>query len=200
VQVVAAEDTRVGRKLLSLCGITGPQVIAFHQHSGAREFTAVVKTLEEGKDVALITDAGTPAIADPGSLLVAHVVEKCPSVSIVPIPGVCAATTALSVSGFPADQFTFIGFPPHKGRDAFFKMCAEVSSERTTVLYESPHRILKTIADVARFCDPTQKIMIGRELTKQFETIYRTTVSELPSLDIKEKGEFVLVICRKTTT
>jgi len=172
-------------------------LIAYHQHSDDRRTSEVLSMLVQGKSLALVTDAGTPGISDPGGKLVEGIVSKLPEVVIVPIPGPNAAIAALSVSGFPADAFLFLGFPPHKkGRRAYFERVAE--NEDTVVFYESTHRIMKTLVELAPLIDD-RRICVGRELTKLHETIYRGTAAEvteqLKSTSIK--GEFVIVLAPK---
>jgi len=145
--------------------------------------------------LALVTDAGTPGISDPGGKLVEEVVVHFgDELKIVPIPGPSAVMTALSASGFPADRFVFLGFPPHKkGRNKFFDMMA--LQGHTTIIFESTHRIIKTLNEIDKRL-PNKKIIVGRELTKIYETIYRGTTSKVINQieDSSKKGEFVIVI------
>ena len=148
------------------------------------------------KNGCVVTDAGTPAINDPGSYLVSEALKAIPDLKIVPIPGANAGIAALSISGFPTDEFVFLGFPPHKkGRQTFFKNISEIES--TVVFYESKHRILKALDNLEKLSSlGSRQIMIARELTKQFETIYRGTLAEI-KLKLTEKnllGEFVVVV------
>ena len=191
--LIAAEDTRVTGKLLIRLNIVRPLVSSF-QHSPTKNFEKVLATLTDGLTVALVTDAGTPGISDPGGYLVSQVRAKLPDCQIIPIPGPNAAATALSISGFSADQFLFLGFPPHKkGRQTFFKELAE--SKYTVVIYESPHRILKTLAQLP----PERQIFVARELTKKFESHYFGTPVEIAEKYISEleRGELVVVISAK---
>ena len=191
--LIAAEDTRVTGKLLTRLNIVRPLVSSF-QHSPTKNFEKVLATLTDGLTVALVTDAGTPGISDPGGYLVSQVRAKLPDCQIIPIPGPNAAATALSISGFSADQFLFLGFPPHKkGRQTFFKELAE--SKYTVVIYESPHRILKTLAQLP----PERQIFVARELTKKFESHYFGTPVEIAEKYISEleRGELVVVISAK---
>ncbi len=197
--LILAEDTRVTRVLLDRYNIK-KEILIYHQHSGFKKIEHIIELLREGKNLSLVTDAGTPAINDPGSFLVKEALKAIPDLKIVPIPGANAGIAALSVSGFPTDEFVFLGFPPHKkGRQTFFKNIAEI--ERTIVFYESKHRILKALADLEKFSEVGgRNVMIARELTKQFETIYRGTLAEIkPRLTDKNLlGEFVIVINRKS--
>ena len=196
--LILAEDTRVTKVLLDRYNIK-KEILSYHQHSDFKKIGHIVELLKEGKNLALVTDAGTPGINDPGSFLVKEALKAIPDLKIVPIPGSNAAIAALSVSGFPTDKFVFLGFPPHKkGRQTFFKNISKI--EDTVVFYESKHRILKALDDLEKFSDiGSREMMIARELTKQFETIYRGTLTEIkPRLTDKNLlGEFVVVINRK---
>lgn len=193
VELILCEDTRVTKKLLTKLEITTPTA-SFHQHSSEKELQDILDRLAEGTSMALVTDAGTPGISDPGGKLVEAVVQQLPNVSIVPIPGPSALITALSVSGFPSDKFVFLGFPPHKkGRNGYFDRLSE--QDGTIVLYESTHRILKTLDALSeRIGD--RALMVGRELTKMHETLYRGTADAIiDQLQTSStKGEFVIVI------
>ncbi len=195
VDYVLAEDTRVAMKLLSHYKIETP-CISFHQHSDDKKRNQIFQKLEEGKSLALISDAGTPTISDPGARLVFSLREKMPNLKIVSIPGPSAITTALSMSGFKADKFVFFGFPPKKRkRKKFFEQVSQ--AEFTAVLYESPHRILKTLEDLKDFDAIREKdICLCREMTKIYETVYCGKIFEvLKSLKSDTiKGEFTIVI------
>jgi 16S rRNA (cytidine1402-2'-O)-methyltransferase len=193
VDVVFAEDTRVTKSFLSKLGIK-TTVKRYDHHSHDRQIGIVKEELEQGHNVAYVSDAGTPGIEDPGGKLVETVSLDMSDVSIVPISGPSAIITALSVCGFPADKFVVMGFAPKKkGRQAYFDSVAK--STITTVLYESTHRIKKTVAEIADR-QPDRKIMIARELTKKFETILRGTADELNNVigEKSIKGEFVIVL------
>ena len=196
--LILAEDTRVTRVLLDRYNIK-KEILSYHQHSGFKKIDHIIDLLKQGKNLALVTDAGTPAINDPGSFLVKEALKAIPDLKIVPIPGPNAAIAALSISGFPTDEFVFLGFPPHKkGRQTFFKNIAKI--ERTIVFYESKHRVLKAMENLEKFSEiGDREMMIARELTKQFETIYRGKLAEIkPKLTEKNLlGEFVVVINRK---
>lgn len=200
--LILAEDTRVTRILLSKYGIDKP-MLSYHQHSRIQKVNEITDLLKDGKTLALVSDAGTPGINDPGNFLIQQILKEFAGLpadrqelKIVPIPGPNAAITALSVSGFPADKFVFLGFPPHKkGRQTFFKKIGE--TEETVVFYESKHRILKALTELVNLSNVgSRPIMVARELTKQFETIYRGTASEILEQFSKTKvlGEFVVVI------
>lgn len=197
---ILAEDTRVTKVLLDKYDIQ-TRMINYHQHSGFQKIEYIIELLKEGKNLALVTDAGTPGINDPGNYLVMKALEALPDLKIVPIPGPNAAIAALSVSGFPTDKFAYLGFPPHKkGRQTFFKKIAEI--EETVVFYESKYRIMKALEELKEFSDiGDRKMMVARELTKQFETIYRGTADEIMLKLNSNKdnllGEFVVVISSK---
>ena len=192
VDFILCEDTRVTKKLLDHYNIQKP-LISYHQHSDYKKDREIKDLLDGEKNLALVTDAGTPGISDPGNMLIAELLKN--NVTIVPIPGVSAIATALSICGFPTDKFLFLGFPPHKNkRQKFFKEA--VSHEFTTAFYESGHRILKCLKELKEYADPKCKIMIGRELTKQFETVYRGTIDEIMENMKDERGEFVVIISK----
>ncbi len=196
VDIILCEDTRVTSKLLAVFGIE-KSLMSFHEHTDERKMMDIIKLLEEGKKMALVTDAGTPGISDPGNKLVERVKEKGTNskeqIVIVPVPGASAVTTALSISGFPTDKFLFLGFPPHKNkRQKFFKEVA--ASEYTVVFYESSHRIKKCIQELVEFVGGDREVCICRELTKKFESIYRGKISAIANMDIPDKGEFVVVV------
>ncbi|MBI1754687.1 16S rRNA (cytidine(1402)-2'-O)-methyltransferase [Candidatus Azambacteria bacterium] len=192
---IVAEDTRVTKKLLNRYDIRKP-LFSLHARSPRREFEKVVEMVERGERVALVTDAGTPGISDPGAFIVSLVRERCGEKAIVPIPGTSAVTAALSASGIPADEFLFLGFLPHKkGRQ---KLLDEIAAtKRTVVLYESPYRIQKLLAELTKRT-PKRHIVIAREITKLFEEIAAGTVEEtalrMEKGEISGKGEFVVVL------
>ena len=196
--LILAEDTRVTRAVLVRYNIK-KEVLSYHQHSDFKKIDHIVQLLKEGKNLALVTDAGTPAINDPGSYLVSEALKAIPDLKIVPIPGPNAAIAALSISGFATDQFVFLGFPPHKkGRQTFFKNISKIES--TIVFYESKHRILKALDNLEKLSQlGDRQMVVARELTKQFETIYRGILAEIkPRLTYKNLlGEFVVVINSK---
>lgn len=191
VETVFAEDTRVARKLLSHLGIQ-KNIVAYHEHSTPRQIEKIVELLKTG-DAALVTDAGTPSISDPGSRLIAALAGA--DVTIVPIPGPSALSTILSVSDIDVSEFLFLGFPPHKkGRQTLFKRVA--ASNVPVVLFESPHRIHKTFAELMSACGPQRKCVVGRELTKLYEDIFRGTIEDAAGYFVGEKarGEFVMIV------
>jgi 16S rRNA (cytidine1402-2'-O)-methyltransferase len=194
--VILCEDTRVTRKLLQKYEIEKP-TISYHQHSGAMKAEKIFELLEEGKHLALVTDAGTPGVSDPGSELVRAVRERFGgAVSIVAVPGPSALAAAISIAGAPAAEFLFLGFLPHKkGRQTLFREIA--ASERTAVFYESPHRIIRSLEALAELA-PEKQITIARELTKIHEEVLQGTAQELLRLlqddPQKQRGEFVVLV------
>ena len=175
--IVLCEDTRVTKRLLERHAIVNKQLSAYNEQKSGVAAEKVIAWLEEGKNVALVTDAGTPGISDPGALLVQKVREALPEVKVESVPGPSALTAALSVTGVSADEFLFLGFLPHKkGRETLFKEIA--ASERTVMFYESPHRILKTLESLTKFA-PAKKVTIVRELTKIHEEVKSGTSAEL---------------------
>lgn len=248
VDLIVCEDTRQTLKLLNHYNIQKP-LVSYFQHSRLSKIEYIVEQLAQGKNVALVTDAGTPGISDPGGKLISQLISssvrqfetekligreatETNKLIITPIPGPNAAIAALSVSGFPADRFIFMGFPPHKkGREKFFKEVAE--AKYTIVFYESTHRVLKTLKELSlRGVPPSgttkqsrgeqlssdgiaalpstfrercwvarndkKQIVVCRELTKQFESIYRGSAEEiikiLESDRNNQKGEFVVIV------
>jgi 16S rRNA (cytidine1402-2'-O)-methyltransferase len=201
VDLILCEDTRITQKLLNHFNIK-TRTLSYHQHSKLKKIKYILELLRKGKNLALVSDAGTPGVSDPGNKLVEEVSKSLDDqVKIVPVPGVSALTTAASISGFPMDRFLFLGFPPQKRkRKKFFEEV--VNSKYPVVLYESPYRILKTLNELKMVNDKLS-VVVCRELTKKFETVYRGTIEEV----IKEiedqptggriKGEFVIMLKSK---
>jgi len=195
VDFVLCEDTRVSKKLFDHYNIS-KTLISYHQHSDEKKIGEIKKLLSDGKKLALITDAGTPGISDPGNKLIEELLTTNPDLGITIIPGASAVTAALALSGFPTDKFIFLGFPPHKNkRNKYFKELAEY--KYTVCLYESSHRITKTLNELIEVLGSKRRVVVCRELTKKFETIYRGTAGGMTNMSIKEKGEFVIVINNK---
>ncbi|MDP3982237.1 MAG: 16S rRNA (cytidine(1402)-2'-O)-methyltransferase [bacterium] len=193
VDVILCEDTRKTSKLLSRYSIE-TSLLSYHQHSREEKMKRVLTLLQEEKNVALVTDSGTPGISDPGNELISFLLFQDTFLRVIPIPGASAVTALASVSGFPMNAFLFLGFAPHKkGRKTFFKKAME--SEHSVILYESPHRIIKTLQEM-REIDGERQMVVGRELTKQFETIYRGSIDQVFEQVQKGiiKGEFVLAV------
>jgi len=193
VDVIAAEDTRVTKKLLSHFDISTP-TISYREQVHQRVANKILSLLKEGKNVALVTDAGTPGISDPGERLVQVVRDAEYEIRV--IPGVSAITAALSISGGDVSQFLFTGFPPvKKGREKFFEKIAQ--SNAPVVIYESPHRLIKTLTNIDKTFEYKPRIQVFRELTKIFEEFVEGSPEELIDFFIgseKIRGEFVLVI------
>ncbi|MCL6268981.1 16S rRNA (cytidine(1402)-2'-O)-methyltransferase [Sansalvadorimonas sp. 2012CJ34-2] len=195
VDVIAAEDTRHTSRLLNHFGIRG-NLVACHDHNERSRSEQIVQRLQGGESVALVSDAGTPLISDPGYHLVNAVREA--GIKVVPVPGACAMVSALSVSGLPSDRFFFEGFLPAKGAGRR-KRLAELSDfPHTWIVYESPHRIMDMLVDMDGELGGDRKIVLARELTKTFETVLSGTVSELQEIltsdENQRRGEFVVLI------
>lgn len=186
VDLIAAEDTRRTAKLLAHYDIQKP-VVSLREHNETRESGRLVARLTAGENIALVSDAGTPVIADPGAGLVEA--ARTAGIRVVPIPGVSAVATALSAAGLPADQFLFLGFPPASGQDRerWFEELA--ASRRTTVFYEAPHRIERTLTDAPEYL-ANRPIVVCRELTKINEELVKWD----NTATIKPLGEFVVVV------
>lgn len=197
VDTILCEDTRMTQKLLQKYDIKIP-TLSYHSHSGLAKVEKIFELLEAGKNLALVSDAGTPTISDPGVLLVSQVKEKFgDTVAIIPIPGPSAVIAALSASGLPSSDFLFLGFLPHKkGRETLFKEIA--LSKRTVVFYESPHRILKTLESLKKHLGDERSVVIARELTKIYEEMVTGTAEELllyfEKNKDKVKGEFAVMV------
>lgn len=195
--LILCEDTRVTKKLLNYYQIKTP-TLSYHQHSKLKKINYILELLKKGKNLALVSDAGTPGISDPGNLLVDEVIKRLrDEVKTIPIPGPSAVTAAASISGFPMDKFLFLGFPPTKRkRKKFFEEV--IKSKYPVIFYESPYRIIKTLKELeleAKAFNLEPKIVVCRELTKMFETIYRGEIEEvLKQLENEKiKGEFVII-------
>lgn len=192
VQAIACEDTRVSKHLLNHYAIQKP-LIACHEHSHEAAHAKLIDRLRTGASIAYISDAGTPGVNDPGGKLVAAAFAA--GIKVETIPGPSALTAAISVSGFPMDEFVYLGFVPHKkGRETMFR---EIAARATpSVFFESTHRIEKTLTALAKVLDPTRLICIGRELTKLHETVYRGSIDEVQKAlqATSTKGEFVVII------
>ena len=196
VDLVLCEDTRVAKRLLDHFKIERTTE-SYHQHSSLKKTGHIADLLREGKNLALISDAGTPGISDPGNKLIESLISIFGNdLKVVPVPGPSAVAAALSICGFPSDRFVFVGFPPAKNkRKKFFE--GAMAYPFTTVFYESTHRIIRTLEEIGSFePDKLRRVVVCRELTKQFETIYRGTVAEAANILKKGiiKGEFVFVI------
>ena len=195
VDVIACEDTRHTQKLLSAFSIKN-RTMSMHDHNERQRQEQIASLLQEGKSVALVSDAGTPLISDPGFHLVRHCRQQ--QLKVVPVPGACAAITALSAAGLPTDRFTFEGFLPSKAGARKSVLQTLADETRTMVFYDAPRRAIDTITDVVDVLGGERYIVIARELTKAFETIYSDTAANIVDW-LKEdpnqlKGEMVLII------
>ena len=189
VPIVAAEDTRVTRRLLAHLD-AHPRLLSCHEHNWKRQLPRLLDALAKG-DAALATDAGSPAVSDPGAGLVAAVAEA--GYDVVTIPGVSAVTAALSVAGFPADRFVFLGFLPRRRSDRTAALLVAARLEQTVVLFEAPHRLRATLADIAEILhDPP--IAVCRELTKLHEEVWRGLASAAHEYFTEPRGEITIVI------
>jgi 16S rRNA (cytidine1402-2'-O)-methyltransferase len=192
VDIIACEDTRHSQILLKKYEIE-KKLLSYHSHSGQTKVEKLIGALKEGKEVALISDAGTPGISDPAYTLIKAALEE--GIKIEPIPGPSAFLAALVASGLPMNQFTYLGFiPTKKGRQTLLKSLAD--EKRTIVFYESPHRIQKTLSQLEEFTGGDRRLVIGRELTKIHEEFIRGTVTEVKNEFAQRtpKGEFVVVL------
>lgn len=191
VDYIAAEDTRHSGILLKKYEINTP-TISFHSYSDERKLAHLIEILQQGKSIALISDAGTPGISDPAYALVKRAIEE--NIRVIPIPGASALLSAIVVSGITMHHFVYLGFLPlKKGRQTLLKTLAE--EEKTLIIYESPHRILRTLEDLKKFLGD-RRIAVCREMTKLYEEIVRGSITEAIDHFTKHspKGEFVLVV------
>ncbi|HWZ29180.1 MAG TPA: 16S rRNA (cytidine(1402)-2'-O)-methyltransferase [Gemmatimonadales bacterium] len=193
VAVVAAEDTRHSRPLLTHVGSTA-ELVSFHAHSSDGDLRRLLDRLAGGQDIALITDAGTPLVSDPGLTLVAGARDR--GITVITIPGPNAVVAALGVAGLPADRYTFLGFLPRKGGDRKRLLASVAGSPWTVVLFESPLRVGALLADLAEVCGGERRAAVARELTKIFEETRTGTLAELAGYyaDAPVRGEVTVVV------
>ena len=195
VDIVFAEDTRHSKKLLLHLDISKP-IRAFHDHNEREKTKAIIGEIHSGKSIALISDAGTPLISDPGYFLVAQAKKEC--LRVVPIPGPSALITALSASGLASDRFTFLGFLPSKKTARVKLLKSLINRTETSIFYESPKRILATLTDMHRIFGDNREVCLAKELTKVFETIQTDSIPNLIKYltfdQNNQKGEFVILI------
>jgi 16S rRNA (cytidine1402-2'-O)-methyltransferase len=211
VDLILCEDTRVTKKLLAHYNIE-KLLLSYHQHSKENKMQEIFDLLSQGKNLALVSDAGTPGISDPGNELIAWLLSHSTktkqlsdfcTIPIVPIPGPSALSALASIAGVPMDKFVFLGYPPHKkGRKKFFEEVAQ--SVHPAIIYESPYRIFKSIGELNEIlrkvaAAKNHSIVVGRELTKQFEAVYRGNLDGMLKQLEREKirGEFVVVVYQK---
>jgi 16S rRNA (cytidine1402-2'-O)-methyltransferase len=195
VDVIAAEDTRHSGKLLQHFGIRTP-CLAYHEHNERQQCDTLVARLQTGESIALISDAGTPLVSDPGFHLVRAARQA--GVAVVPLPGASALIAALSASGLPSDRFVFEGFLPAKTMARRQRLEALAGDPRTLIFYESTHRIEACLADMVAVFGPDRRAVVARELTKRFETIHDDRLGELPAWlaadENRRRGEFVVLV------
>lgn len=191
--VVAAEDTRRSRGLLSHLG-AAPTLLSFHAHSGERRVETLLGILAEGRDVALVTDAGTPGVSDPGTELVAAALDA--GYTVVPIPGPSAVATALSAAGIPADRYLFLGFLPRKGGERSRLLARAAAEEWSVVFFEAPTRLVTLLSDLAAAAGPGRRALVARELTKLHEELRAGTLAELADYysGAAPRGELTVVM------
>jgi 16S rRNA (cytidine1402-2'-O)-methyltransferase len=193
IPVVAAEDTRRTRGLLSHLGAS-PTLLSFHAHSGERRVDTLLEILKDGRDLALVTDAGTPGVSDPGTDLVAAALEA--GLAVVPIPGPSAVATALSAAGLPADRYLFLGFIPRKGTERSRLLARAAVEEWSVVFFEAPTRLVALLEDLAASAGPGRMALVARELTKLHEELRRGTLAELADYYsvTPPRGELTIVL------
>ncbi len=195
VAAICAEDTRHTRQLLSHFGLERP-LLALHQHNEDAQAAQLVARLLAGESLALVSDAGTPLVSDPGFRLVGA--ARAAGIRVSPVPGACAAIAALSVAGLPSDRFVFEGFLPAKASGRRERLARLAGETRTLLFYESAHRIEETLADMAGAFGPSRRAVVGRELTKLFETVLDGTLAALQARVAADpdqrRGEFVVVV------
>lgn len=192
VDLIAAEDTRRSIKILNYYDIKNP-LTSYHEHNEKTKGGSLIRQILEGKDIAIVSDAGMPGISDPGEVIIGLAIES--DIEVVVLPGATASVTALVLSGLPTDKFVFEGFLPSRKRDRLAELEKIKNNKYTTIIYESPYRVVDSLEDMLETLGDRQ-ISVSREITKKYETTLRGKISEvLDSLDRKNiKGEFVIVI------
>ena len=196
IEYIACEDTRSFKKLIHHYQLGQKKLISLYKNVEKKKEKKLIEFLERGINIALVSEAGTPGISDPGNELIAEVIEKFgDKVEIIPIPGPSALTTIASIAGIPMQKFLFLGFVPKRKQKKFFQEI--VNSKYPVIFFESPYRIIKTLEKLQEL-EPDLKVVVARELTKKFETIYRGTLKEVINSirQDKIKGEFVVVVHR----
>ncbi|MBA3655099.1 MAG: 16S rRNA (cytidine(1402)-2'-O)-methyltransferase [Actinobacteria bacterium] len=192
VDVIACEDTRHTGRLLAHVGIRGPKLVSVRDANEARMAHEIVKLLRDGKNVALVSDAGTPAVSDPGYKVVAAATGAL--VEVTTVPGPSAALAALTISGLPTARFVFEGFMPRKGGERTRRLAALATERRTIILYEAPHRLLVTLADLETACSGERVVAVARELTKLHEEVWRGQLKHAVAAVGEPRGEYVIVL------
>jgi 16S rRNA (cytidine1402-2'-O)-methyltransferase len=199
VQLIAAEDTRHTRQLLQTCGI-GTALTSLHEHNEGQKSAELVARLAQGQSLALVSDAGTPLISDPGFELVAAARKQ--GIAVIAIPGACAAIAALSIAGLPTHRFVFEGFLPAKAAARIARLEQLASEQRTLIFYEAPHRLAEALRDMEQVLGAARLATVSRELTKRFETTYAGTLAELSEAAASDsdmaRGEIVIVVSGNT--
>jgi 16S rRNA (cytidine1402-2'-O)-methyltransferase len=190
VGLVAAEDTRRTGLLLRHFGIPTPTT-SLHEHNETEKLPALLRKLSDGVDIALVSDAGTPLVCDPGQRLIAAAIQQ--GIHVVPIPGASAVLAALAASGYPADEFVFTGFAPRRSKDRKEWLKRLADDSRAIIFFETPHRIAQTLSEMADIL-VDRPITIARELTKIHEEVIRTTALAAAELNVPERGEFTIVL------
>ena len=192
--IICCEDTRHSGKLLAHFGVTGKKLIVINEHTEYDAREEIVSLVSSGSTVALVTDAGTPGISDPGERLVVAVVEAGGNVTAV--PGASALTMALVISGLPTSRFVFEGFLPRSGAERTDRLAMTTTESRTIVLYEAPHRLAKTLSDLTTACGAMRRVVLARELTKLHEQIWRGTLQDANMLvaATEPRGEYVIIL------
>ena len=192
VEIIAAEDTRITRSLLSHYQIKSGRLISLHKYNEKKRIPEILELLEQGKDIAVVSDAGSPGISDPASLLVQEAIDH--QINIIPLPGATAIIPALTASGFNTESFLFLGFLPLTAKHRKEKLTLIKNSIHTVILYEAPHRIKRTLTELSEYID-NRRICLAREITKIYEEFIRGNIQDIiTNFNIKEKGEFVIVI------
>jgi 16S rRNA (cytidine1402-2'-O)-methyltransferase len=195
VAVIAAEDTRHTRQLLQACGVETP-LTSFHEHNEARKTQELIERLQAGDAIALVSDAGTPLISDPGFDLVGA--ARAAGINVLAVPGPCAAIAALSIAGLPTDRFVFEGFLPAKTSARRARLAALAHESRTLIFYEAPHRLRELLVDLSAMFGGERHAVVSREITKRFETTYAATLIELKERAEREeemaRGEIVVIV------
>ena len=192
--IICCEDTRHSGKLLAHFGVTGKKLVVINEHTEYDAREEIVSLVTSGSNVALITDAGTPGISDPGERLVVAVINAGGVVTAV--PGASALTMALVISGLPTSRFVFEGFLPRSGAERTERLAMATTESRTTVFYEAPHRIVKTLSDLTTACGAMRGVVLARELTKLHEEIWRGTLQDANMLvaETEPRGEYVIIL------
>lgn len=195
VDLIAAEDTRHTLKLLNHLNISKP-LTSYHRHNEEIRVERLIKELKEGKNIAVVSDAGTPGICDPGEIIIKKCIQE--NIQIVPIPGACAMINALIVSGLDTDEFTFLGFLPLNKKNRKNKLDEIKNADKTIILYEAPHKLKNTLIDLKNILE-NRKIIIAREITKIHEEYLRGTVDDIIKIVDNIKGEMIIIIEKNET-